>query len=87
MNVNIYNELFEIFRNTINKGNLNDEMKIKSELQLDSLDLINFIVNVEETYNSEIIDRYDKIRDITIKELLKDIENIIIEGEINDKNK
>lgn len=71
METKMYDVLLEMFENTLEhkEETLQEDLLIKTNLAIDSLQFINFIVKVEEKYGVDLMDDFDEIEDITVRDL------------------
>ncbi len=78
--MNIFNKVRNIVLNDlkINESEVNSESKFRDDLGMDSLDLVELIMEFEEEFNIEITDNYQEI--ITVKDAV-----IVIEEHIKKK--
>lgn len=64
-----------IQNNTLNKNEINLESKLMEDLEIDSLQMMDIIIQIERECNVKIL--YYKLKNIkTVKDLLKSIEEI-----------
>ena len=64
-----------IQNNTLNKNEINLESKLMEDLEIDSLQMIDIIIQIERECNVKIL--YYKLKNIkTVNDLLKSIEEI-----------
>lgn len=89
----LYQEFLELFETTLQyeRGTLHDELLVKTDLAIDSLKFIDYLIKIEDKYSVDLMDDFDEIEDITIRdlcnrlcELIEKKKLISSEGIVND---
>lgn len=67
----MYDAVLRMFEEVLDfkKGTLREDLLIKANLAVDSLKFINFLVKIEDKYGVDLMDDFDEIEDITVRDL------------------
>lgn len=71
MDRNIYEEVIGMLEVTLKKepGTLEENLTVKSNLGMDSLNFIDFLIHVEDRFSVDLMNDFEEVQDMTVREL------------------